>query len=61
MPAISWDREHQDLVYVCSGSVGRFRSACYGRPASHRRGTCQLYARTIKEATWKPIRHSRGG
>ena len=40
MLVISRDLEHQDLSYVYSSSVDRFRSACYGRPASHRRGTC---------------------
>ena len=46
MLAISRDPEHQALTYVYSGSVGRFRSACYGRPASHRLVTCQLCARS---------------
>ena len=36
--AISREPEHQDLSYVYSGSVGRFRSACHGRPASQ---TCR--------------------
>ena len=31
---IPWGPEHQGLTYVYSRSVDRFRSACYGRPAS---------------------------
>ena len=50
MLVISRDLEHQDLSYVYSGSVGFFRSACYGRPASHRRGTCQLCARSKRRS-----------
>ena len=43
VPAISWDLEHQDLLHIAySGSVDRFRSACYWRPASKtcRRVSC---------------------
>ena len=52
--AISRDPEQQDLVHAYSGSVDRFRSACYGRPASHRLGTCQLCARRRSEVVAHP-------
>ena len=50
MLVISWCLEHHDLSFVHSGSADRFRSACYGRPASHRLGTCQLCARSKRRS-----------
>ena len=50
MLVILWGPEHQDLSYVYSGSVDRFRSACHGRPASHRRGTCQLRTKEKRQS-----------
>ena len=38
MLAILRDPEHKVLTYVYSGSVVRFRSACYGRPVSQHSG-----------------------
>ena len=42
--------EHQDLTYVYSGSVVRFRSACCGRPDPYAQDVSAVY--TIKEAKW---------
>ena len=42
--------EHQDLAYVYSGSVGRFRSACCGRPDPYAQDVSAVC--TIKEAKW---------
>ena len=50
MLVISRDPEHQDCSFVYSCSVDRSRSACYGRPASHRLGTCQLCARSKRRS-----------
>ena len=44
--------EQQDLIYVYSGSVDLFRSACYWRPASWARDVSAVC--TIKEAKLKP-------
>ena len=49
--------EHEDLIYVYSGSVVRIRSACYPRNNRDVSAVC-----TIEESKkWKPIRHSQGG
>ena len=50
MLVIFRDPEHQVLVYVYSGSVVRFRSACDGRPASYALDVSAVC--TIKEAKW---------
>ena len=42
--------EHQDFAYVYSGSVGRFRSACCGRPDPYAQDVSAVC--TIKEAKW---------
>ena len=53
MLVISRDLEHQDLSYVYSGSVDRLlREACLAQTRDVS-AVC-----TIKEAKWKPIRHS---
>ena len=44
------DPEHQVLVYAYSSSVDRSRSDWYGRPASHRVGTCELCARSKRRS-----------
>ena len=46
--------EHQDLTYVHSGCAVRLRSACYGRPALHRLGTCQLCGRSKRRSGSPP-------
>ena len=43
-----WNGDH--LIYVFSGSVGRFRSARHGRPDSYARDVSAVC--TIKEAKW---------
>ena len=50
MLVIPLGQEHQDPTYAHSGCVDCFRSACYGRPASHRRGTCQLWSRSKRRS-----------
>ena len=44
-----WCPEHQDLSFVYSGSVDRFRFA-QAWEASHRRGKCQLCARSKRRS-----------
>ena len=50
--------EHQDLSYVYSGSVGRFRPACYGEPASK---TCRRVSCVHRKEAKSSVLHASDG